>query len=447
MSFKTTGFKGIVYGSDIETSTCLIDYINGKGQFYIENTAYPLIKPGAKKPFIDNDYSSKYGTQVHSPSICYKTDKETTSRFMILWGENKADFDKTVRVLYPYGGIDEKTGAPIKTASSDGKFKKLTIPLTDVEDPSRTIDNQKLNLLSFHLTEDLSYLAFGYCAGVDFAKKDFKDLTTNREYNHAFTDEFNNYLASKKCKYTLKYIDDDMISHYNDEIYYRDDKTVKGKVKPKVPHYKYMDGTEARYVRLETLLDKMKELADEIAENDGDIGKYFTGAKQELMSNLCFCQALKNSNTLRTYTRTTEDGEEGETVENFQIKGTFSIKQYKVDGPIDKLAGLCTQIYDPATKHYKPIEAEEQLMEFYKSRINGLIYLELYFTIGMFKETTIGLNTRIAKMDVTKVVATSSGDDEAARLSEMRRRTTTAEPVVEQHHDERDEISDNGEDF
>lgn len=442
MSFTKSGFSGIVYASDLTTSTFLMNYINGKGQFYVENSAYPVVKPGQKKPFIDNDFKSKFGVQIHTPSIYVNGGGQYTTRFNILLMENKANARKVLRVLYAFGGIDEKTGLPVETGKTEGKFKKLSIPLTDVEQPDKAPDDVQLARLSFHLTETLMILLVAYIFGIDLASSDFKACTNNAELYETLISEINAYLEAKKCKCRMKNMDEEMLAHYNENLYYNEDSTVPGKVKPKVPYYKYVDGEEVRYERLTTLHDLLKDLANDISKNKSSIGKLFTGAKQEIIDNLCFCSALKNSNTLRVYERKeNEDDEEGEMIENFQVKGTFSIKQYDVAGPVDKLASLCTRMYNPKTKGWDPIESEKQLMDLYKSRIEGLVYIELFYSFGMFKEVSIGLNTRIAKMDVSKVVATSNNDDEATKLSEMRRKMTTA--ITEDHEDEEqdDEIS------
>lgn len=429
MSFTTSDFKGIVYASDITPSEYILDYINGKGQFYVENSAYPLIKSGKLKPFIDNDFKGQYGTQIHMPMICYNAKGQYTSRFTILWAENKAQTDKTVRVLHAFNGVDE-SGKPKLTGEQKGKFKKLSIPLTSVEAIKDSPDDRKIALLSFHLNEILIVLNVAYLFGIDLSNSDFKACTNNEEFYETLIGEINGYLQSKKCKSEMKDMESESLEHYNDDLYYRDDMKVRGKDKPKVPHYKEMDGEEVRYVRLTTFHDLFKQLCMDIEDNGGSVTGLVTGAKKEIIDAIYNCPALKNPNTLRAYERKMEKEDEApETAENFQIKGTFSIQQYEPE-TIDKLAGLCTQTYNPSTKKWKPIDKEEILMDMYKSRIHGLIYLELSYSFGIFKQMSIGLNTRVAKIDVEKITVVSAGDDEATKLSELRRRSSDAAPVV-----------------
>ena len=45
MSFKTTSqtqMKSIIFASEIKTSEFILDYLNGKGQFYIQNKYFQL---------------------------------------------------------------------------------------------------------------------------------------------------------------------------------------------------------------------------------------------------------------------------------------------------------------------------------------------------------------------------------------------------------------------
>ena len=421
MSFTKTDFKGIVYASEITPSEFILDYINGKGQFYIENSSYPLLKNSLKRPFVTQDFKSKFGIQIHSPMICFNDRGNYTTRFTILWTKNEAAVDKTVRVLYPYGGVDETTKSPIVTPKVEGKFKKLSIPLTSMSEITTATDDQNLALLSFHLTEAFMITIISYLFDINLANASYKALKTNDEFYAQFISDMNGYLKSKKSKKLIENINDESISHMNSVLYYRDDTTVKQKVKPKVPYYKELDGEEVRYIRMETLIDKLKELALELNDEGVEISKYFSGPKAEMIQNITYCQALKNSNTMRTYVHKENEDDDGVILENFQIKGLFNIKQYKSES-VDKMAGLSTQVFDELSHKWRPIDDEHLLMDLYKSRVAGLIYLEIYFTFGMFKDVSIGLNTRVVKLDVTKVANTGVSDDAATALSELRRR-------------------------
>ena len=52
MSFKTTSqtqMKSIIFASEIKTSEFILDYLNGKGQFYIQNKYFPISSIPADK--------------------------------------------------------------------------------------------------------------------------------------------------------------------------------------------------------------------------------------------------------------------------------------------------------------------------------------------------------------------------------------------------------------
>ena len=51
ISTNPTNLKSVVYASEIKTSDCIFDYINGKGQFYVQNKYFPLGIADKKKAF------------------------------------------------------------------------------------------------------------------------------------------------------------------------------------------------------------------------------------------------------------------------------------------------------------------------------------------------------------------------------------------------------------
>ena len=140
MSYKSSSrqFDGVVYASDIKPCDYLLDYINGKGQFYVENSYYPVVKyvydEKNKRPFVEDDFKTDGGINVKTPRICFKYGGNFQRYFSIVWNTNTASNNKQFFCLNAYMGWDEKNKKPLKLKPTDGKVRPFEIQISSQTD-------------------------------------------------------------------------------------------------------------------------------------------------------------------------------------------------------------------------------------------------------------------------------------------------------------------------
>lgn len=433
MAFKQTEFLGFICAGDIEPSKCLMDYITGRGQFYIENSYYvqPSIRAGAKRPFIDNDYLAKQGAgmQVHSPTIYYHHSNGqyySPSRYCILWKMNALADNKTFKMQAPYGGVDEKTKKPIKMSTGESKIKTYSIGIFSRSPFTKSPEDVSLSIITFHFTEVLSILAYAHIFDINLADAKYGECADNITFYTTFTNDINAKLEHCGVKQRVK-IDEASIKAFNEPIAYIQDPDCFEDIKPSIPAIK--DGDS--YVPMMTLQRSINEFYLEARKNRVDASKYVAANKVNFMNKLSLLKYESNKCMLKTYQK--EDDPEWKQL--FAIKSDFTFINTSDIASAETCRGLCTHVYGDSDE-FEPLKSEEELMTYYNTTLRGEMYIVPEFKISLFAKSAYGLHIKTSRFDCVRVQNTDSSLAAATRLAREKRAreriATTIEAPVEE---------------
>ena len=419
MSYKSSSrqFDGVVYASDIKPCDYLLDYINGKGQFYVENSYYPLVKyvydEKNKRPFVEDDFKTDGGINVKTPRICFKYGGNFQRYFSIVWNTNTASNNKQFFCLNAYMGWDEKNKKPLKLKPTDGKVRPFEIQISSQTDFDDSPDDMALSLLTFHLSEVFSILTYAYIFDLNLADDDFKKCKDNKELYQTFADKVNKKLTG----ITEIVVDEEMIERYNDIPIYIKDPDDEDVTAMQIPVF--WDGEE--YKTLWCMQNFMNEgliKSDKKGPKliDG-IDKIIDERRTNILKIIVKKAAMGNRFMLRL-SKPKDDGSESRRI--FGAKGVFIILNTESKVDRDKCAGLCTKIFDKSKRAWVPIDSEEFLMKHYRQKLSGDIYFKLEFKLGTTGKGTFTLKPKVEMFDV-KILPRESSIMNGATLRALHR--------------------------
>lgn len=435
--FKSTEFLGFICAGDIEPSKCLMDYITGHGQFYIENSYYvqPSIRAGAKRPFVDNDYLAKQGAggQVHAPTIYYHhADGQyySPSRYSILWKMNALSDGKTFKLQAPYGGIDEKTKKPIKLSTTESKIKTYSIGVFSRSPFSKSPEDAALSIITFHFNEVLSILAYAYIFEINLADAKYSACKDNVTFYKLYAADINAKLEAAGVKQRVK-IDEESIKAFNNPVAYIQDPDCFEDIKPSVPAM-LMDDT---YVPMMTLQRSINEFYMEARKSRVDASKYLSANKVNFMNKLALIKYESNKCMLKTY----QKDDDPEWKQLFAVKSDFTFINTSDEAAAETCKGLCTHVYGDKDE-FEPLKNEEELMTYYNTTLRGEMYIVPEFKISLFAKSAYGLHIKTARFDCVRVQNTDSSLAAATRLAREKREreriaSTITMPETEQNED------------
>lgn len=429
MSYQTSSqkFGGIVFASDIEPAECMLDYINGKAQFYAENQHYVVMKSKSagqlKSAFSMNDYQpNQTSKQVHSPQIYYKhTNGMYFRNFSIVWRQNTATDVKDFYVMSPFGGWSVEKKCAIKTDAKPGTTKKFNIPVFSSTLFEESIDDQKLAILGFHLNEVLVILMLAYIFNINLAADAYTKIHDNKTFYDTFINDINKALKEMKCPTTVEPIDEEFIEKYNMPVVNTPDPEAFGMdVKPNILAYKTGDEDEP-YDVLPTLMYNVEKMYVSALRSKFAFAKHLTKTNAfDMLSKIIPLKIPQEKIMYRAYEAKAADSEETYWKHQFQVKGSFRIMNSDDPEDIEKCKNLCTNYFNDETG-WTPIDNEEYLMNYYRSTCTGDLYIGLEYVIGLFMKPSFGLIPRITKIDLTKSVKGEDYEDESTKLALQRR--------------------------
>lgn len=422
MSYKSSSdFNGIVYSGDIKRASCLLDYINGKAQFYVENQYYTPFEQRApksgvlKKPFFDIDYkdSKTGGEQLHAPYIFYhqKADKYFRS-FEICCAENKLTSVKRFFMLNPFGLVND-AGVPQKAPDNGKSLQSFKIPFTSISPYAESPDDQALAKWAFDMTEVLSILTHAYIFQVDLANEKYKSIIDNISFYKAFAEDINAYLSKKKIEQKVE-IDEDMVAHYSEDISYIPDPDATSKLFPPVPAY--FDEDTNDYEVLSTIQTFIKNFVDEAKKRKVQPRNYLEGARLSLFTNI-----IGKTNPTNKINLKQSRADDGTYTGRFTINSIINIVGEKAtEEEIKKRSFAYTCIFtDDDT--WTPIAKQEDLMAYYRQSISGDVYIKPSFKIGLFAQVSYGLFVDVSKLDVRIIPKKTYDNSGATAIAKARR--------------------------
>lgn len=394
----------ILYSADLKRPNCLLDYINGNNEIYVENWHYSLTKPrDGKKPFENNEYANN----PQPPTIYYHKDGNFDPKVEIIWGSRITS--KLYRISHPFKGIDDK-GKPIVPDVSKSKIGKVSLPITSV-DRENTAENVNLVNFSFDLTQVLDILTYSYGFGIDLASPEYRSITNNVDLVQKFVNDVKSSLHSHgfDCEYTLSTQEVNDLSETG-PIPYMNASTIRSlglDVKHTVP---VVLGEKRRaFTTIHSILYGMLMTVDDdwflkYPERQSVILQKVSGIRAEVSNSAC----LKHCTTSK-----------GKIYDLFQINGKFIVPGDKCDD-IERLNGLLTKKY---VSRYISLRSAAEVCELYDKTVNGDVYLKFGYMLSENGERY--LSATVSKYDFTPVQTTSSSDDEAERLAALRHKETT----------------------
>jgi len=440
MAFRQTDFDGVVCAGNIEPSKCLIDYITGAGQFYVENPYYvqTSIRAGKKTPFVDVEYSGKQGSgqAIHAPTIFYHHSNGqyySPSRYNILWRTNELGASKVIRFKAPYGGVDEH-GKPTKLQESKSKIRTVSIGVVSRSKFDVAVDDQSMAVITFHLTEVLSILSYAYSFYIDLADAKYKSCKDNISFYNLFIDDINSKLTSANITKAKVEIDEDAIRHFNEPIAYIQDPDCFEDIKPTIPAIKDDDS----YIPLWTLQRAINQFYVEARKNRIDASKYVAANRVNFMNKIALVNYAGNKAQLKTFKK----DEDVDWKQFFIIKSDFTFLNTSNEEDREKCKGLCTSVFGDDA--FVPIGSEEEMMTYYNALLRGEIYLSFEYKISLFAKSAYGLHVKTAMFDCVKEQASVGTMSAATRLAKERRerekRTAAMSTVIAADNDDDEDL-------
>ena len=420
MSFTpaTQAFGGVVFSSDLKSADCILDYINGKGQFYIENEYYPVVKTAIqkKKPFADIEFAKGTNKTIHCPTVYYHVGGERYSRyFTIDWTSSSRTVVKEVYVNAPFDSWDDAAKKPkVLPPLKDTEFsRKSVIPMISTTPFEESAEDINLSRTTFLLNEAFVVLTYAYMFDIDLASEDYKDCDNNVDFLSTFIDEINDKLKSAKSPVLVDQIDEKHIAKYDEPIPWCPDPMDISSMPQLVLCYSIEPFEE-----LQTLHYVMADFYKKSMIKRFAPDRYLSKKNAvDIMKGICTMKYPQNKIMYKS--RPPTDPDQQEIQFNFQVKGLAVIGNPNYS-KFNDAKSLFTQ-YFATTGRWEPITTDDYLAEYYKSRVRGDIHLGLEFKLGIYTKSSFGLVAKIAKIDVKKVIRESVLIDDATRLALARR--------------------------
>lgn len=434
MSFKSTNsnnLKSVVYASEIKTSEYIFDYINGKGQFYVQNKYFPLGIADKKKAFEDKDFESSNGVTYHPPVIFFNNQGQYINRFVIYWGD--AINDNEWWFGNPFQGYDTINKKPLNILDdskwSTAKVKSINIPIlkTTINDYDK-----ELAKLTFHLNEVLSILLFATIFDINLSENKFINCKNNLEFYKTFIDSINESFSRVGIKTKMGYINEESILNFNNDIYTIKDEMATTELN-KFYCYGYKNGDE--YLPFETLISVYK---DYCSSNRNEIPK-MSKINPSINTVLGILRAptfsLKNKFSHQIYEKVDPATNiVTDTKISMKMAADFRLLSPKLEIS-NRAACACTQYIK--NEKFLPINNEELLMQFYHKRVTGTLFFSLNYSIGIYKMPSIGLGIKISKFDLDETVSYNNDqDNEIMKIMSIKKKVVSANQSINDNYED-----------
>lgn len=432
MSFKSTPtqMKSIIFASQIKTSDFILDYLNGKGQFYVQNKYFPIssIPADKKTSFEDIEFSDKKTKSIcyHVPSIFYNYQGTYNNRFVICWGDPVNNNEWWIG--NPYQGYDLTNKKPVSIINDwkTSKIKSINIPITR---SILTDYDQELVKLSFHLNEAFSILLFASIFKIDLAN--YSKCSNNTEFYKEFIDDINKILKSLKFSVLIPYLSSESIDNYNKLIYTIKD--VANSDSKTVYCYAYKSGD--RYYTIDTL----RSLFSSCVKNRENIQEFsnLVSYNPKMSKAIDILKTpgeiLKNKFSYQVYEKLNTDGTK-------EIKlSTKLAAEFTLLNPIlsitDRVSSMCSQFAKGS--NFVPVNSEEILMKYYHKKVTGLIFFSLSYIFGAYTVPTIGLGFKVSRFDFEEMATTNNQvNQDIMSIIQSRRKTVSVNDSIEENYEE-----------
>lgn len=387
-----------VYSDSIIPAICLLDYINTKNRFYVENDFYPIPKRPTKtvgkelKPFVDSIYSTADGRSIKLPDIYYRFDGDYYSKnYTILWSPDKRQ-RKSFFVRYYGKGEPNLTG------------KNKLFPLNYVfsstfssEDENPATEDESLAILSFHLTEVMTILLYAYIFDINLASDEFKGCTDNLTLYKLLEDAINDSLEKVGLERRFE-INEEMVEKYNGPIYYtKDDDDENPKNYPA-----YWDIANENIEKIHTLQTFIKKLFNHssFAKKGGkfQFNSYFNKEKAELLTLLKNKEHFNNKIGKQIYFNKSTEKD----VARFQIILKTNLVNRDVVHPGEGIEFFATKFFNQSTRSIEPLTNQTEYMQkLNMKRVEGNVYIRFAPKFSTFGKGSYGLNCDLINIDVT----------------------------------------------
>lgn len=424
MSFKTTPtqMKSIIFASQIKTSDFILDYLNGKGEFYIQNKYFPIssIPADKKTSFEDIDFNSpNNGCCYHAPSIFYNYQGTYNNRFVIGWGDPTIENEWWIG--NPFKGYDLTIKKPVSIIEwGTSKIKTINIPITR---SVLTDYDQELIKLSFHLNEAFSILLFASIFKIDLAK--YSSFTNNSDFYKQFIDDINEILKKLKFTELIQYISTESLDNYNKLIY-----TIKDPMSSESKTaYGYKSGDS--YL----VIDTIRGVFNECVTNKKNITSLsnltsFNPKMKDIIDKLKSPgELLKNKFSYQVYEKRNPTDGTSEFKLSTKLAADFTLLNPSLS-ITDKCSVMCSQY--ARGDNFVPVNSEDLLMKYYHKKVTGLIFFSLSFTFGMYKIPSIGLGFKVSRFDLEEMAAVNNQvNQDIMSFIQSRRKTVSTNESLE----------------
>lgn len=441
MSFKSTNpnnLKSVVYASEIKTSDCIFDYINGKGQFYVQNKYFPLGIADKKKAFEDKEFDTPNGASYHAPVIFFNNQGQYINKFVIYWGD--AINDNEWWFGNPFQGYDTINKKPLNILNdskwSAAKVKSVNIPIlkTSINDYDK-----ELAKLTFHLNEVLSILLFATIFDINLSENKFINCKNNLEFYKTFIDSINESFSRVGIQTKMKYIDEKSILNFNNDIYTIKDEMTTTELN-KFYCYGYKNGDV--YSPFDTLISVYKDYCSSNRTEITKMSKINPSFNTVLATLRIPTFSLKNKFSYQIYEKADSPSDKvTDTKLSMKMAADFTLLSPKLEIS-NKAACACTQYIK--NDKFLPINDEEMLMKLYHKRVTGTLFFSLNYSIGVYKMPSIGLGIKISKFNLDETVSYNNDqDNEIMKIMSIKKKVVSANQSI----NDINVINDNYEDY
>lgn len=392
----------ILYSANLHRPDCLLDYINGNNEIYVENSYYNLTpRKGDEKVF----ESYEYKENPQPPTIYFNNGGRWVSNFEVDWGTPTEPM--VYRIGHPFNAIDEKTKKPLPISTSRAKIVRVSIPLSsNVASPS------SVNLVNFthDMTQVLDLLIYAYGFGINLASETYKAIHDNVSMIKQFTTDIHESLAEKGFSVEFKLGEDALADVANKStVIYVNATKVRGSLldtKHIVPVVKV-----GERLRLFNTIHRIIHLALQKCEDEWYSG--YPKRRMEILSAITRSPASANNSAILKHIVTSSN----KVYDIYQTNGKFSLTGDLCED-VGRISGLLTKYFDGTS--YSIIKSQETLFDIYDKAVNGDVFLKFGFMISSTGERY--LTTTVSKYDLTVIQSVNSSDAEAERLATMRRK-------------------------
>lgn len=297
-----------VVADKIKLGKCLMEYLNGKGMFYVENDCYIPPEVGSMKdkgvPFVTVTYTREGRNKYRTPYIFMHNGSRYVKSYKICWNSSTFTTIKMFRIysFNKFSDIHPDTD-PKLILSNNVTFNSN--PIKDPSNPGkyiRTIEDINITKLSFHLSEVYAFLFYLHL--FDFKLSDFGKCSTNIEMYKLLESKINEYLVTKGVANTFV-VDEESIEHFNDEIVY--EKNGQEYVPCILTSTTSADGETLETTSLETLHYSFTKF---IGDKKIKANKLFSGEKLKIFTALTPKKFVTNKVMIRTFEMKKKEGEE-----------------------------------------------------------------------------------------------------------------------------------------